>query len=299
MAEESKEEREKRSLSEKWAIWITISGGVIFIIALIWYLASTYFKWGNKLDPTLAAQAGDFIGGIVGSLWALAGVVLVYSALQAQRRDFKINLESLKNQIQEYKEQKEVLEEQSKTLQLQRFETSFFNMTKSLNDVITSFVFILENPEDSSERIVSEGRETFKSIEFDLKTMWEYQGFDVFANKTTQTHFRKIVSLKEDYYGQIPLQFINIFEQIIMLIFDSSLGSERKKYIKILKSYFDPYQFFCLGLFLILHNESKVELLMKLHVLNFYEKQDYFKMESIENSIQFLEECFDKARMRI
>jgi hypothetical protein len=299
MAEESKEEKEKRSLSEKWAIWITISGGVIFIIALIWYLASTYFKWGNKLDPTLAAQAGDFIGGIVGSLWALAGVVLVYSALQAQRRDFKINLESLKNQIQEYKEQKEVLEEQSKTLQLQRFETSFFNMTKSLNDVITSFVFILENPEDSSERIVSEGRETFKSIEFDLKTMWEYQGFDVFANKTTQTHFRKIVSLKEDYYGQIPLQFINIFEQIIMLIFDSSLGSERKKYIKILKSYFDPYQFFCLGLFLILHNESKVELLMKLHVLNFYEKQDYFKMESIENSIQFLEECFDKARMRI
>jgi hypothetical protein len=158
MAEESKEEKEKRSLSEKWAIWITISGGVIFIIALIWYLASTYFKWGNKLDPTLAAQAGDFIGGIVGSLWALAGVMLFYSALQDQRNDFKTNRKILSAQLKEFKlqqlelkETREVFKEQSETQKIQRFESSFYQLLNHYLEIVNTLKVISSNEVQNRE----------------------------------------------------------------------------------------------------------------------------------------------------
>jgi type II secretory pathway pseudopilin PulG len=141
MAEESKEEIEKKSVSEKWAIGITIFGGVIFFIALVWYLSSTYFEVFAKLDPDLAAKAGDFLGGIVGSLWALAGVLLVYSALQAQRKDFRTNLKALENQIDEYKKQKGVLEEQSQTLKNQRFENGFYQLINHFSGIINSLEF--------------------------------------------------------------------------------------------------------------------------------------------------------------
>lgn len=128
----------KKSASELWAIWISAVGGAVFAAALIWYVFSVEFGFGSKLDPDLVAKAGDFIGGIVGSLWALAGLLLVYAALQAQRKDFKINLESLNNQIEEYKEHKVVLQEQSLTLKTQRFESSFYQLLNHRSETLNS-----------------------------------------------------------------------------------------------------------------------------------------------------------------
>ena len=50
------------------------------------------------------AQVGDFVGGLVGAIWTLAGVIFFYSALTTQRDEFK----EYKNEIRLQKREFEV-----------------------------------------------------------------------------------------------------------------------------------------------------------------------------------------------
>ena len=71
---------------------------------------------------------GDFIGGIVGSVWALAGVLLFYAALHEQRKEFKLQSKEFELQRQELQETRKIFELQSKTLKTQQFEETFFSL---------------------------------------------------------------------------------------------------------------------------------------------------------------------------
>ncbi|WP_281212493.1 putative phage abortive infection protein [Shewanella insulae] len=89
------------------------------------------------------------VGGVVGSLWALAGVILFYSGLMSQKEDIQINRDALKEQIcalnyqkdemalqrEEYamarkvfEQQSDTLKEQSKTSRIQQFESNFYSL---------------------------------------------------------------------------------------------------------------------------------------------------------------------------
>jgi hypothetical protein len=63
-------------------IWI-VTFGFIFINLIF---VSKAFRQTYTIDPASAAQLGAFVGGYVGSLFALTSVVLLYSALTSQRR---------------------------------------------------------------------------------------------------------------------------------------------------------------------------------------------------------------------
>lgn len=65
----------------------------------------------------------------------LAGVILLYVALDEQRKDIKINQNALIKQIEEFElqrvelsETREIFKEQSITLKIQRFENTFFQL---------------------------------------------------------------------------------------------------------------------------------------------------------------------------
>jgi hypothetical protein len=133
----------KRYLTENNSIKVIITGFVIIFLGIfifIWYQLSNFRI--SSFDTEKFSQFGGFIGGVVGSLWSLAGFILFYVALGKQKDDLEINRNGLKAQIdalnqqtEEFKAQKEELEEtrkvykeQSKTQTLQRFENTFFNM---------------------------------------------------------------------------------------------------------------------------------------------------------------------------
>lgn len=67
----------KISFLEVIAYVITFIGVVVMIIFLI-NLSSTYGIGGHLSTDDMAAtgQVGDFMGGVIGSIWALAGVFL-------------------------------------------------------------------------------------------------------------------------------------------------------------------------------------------------------------------------------
>lgn len=72
-------------------------------------------------DIERTGQIGDFFGGIIGSIWALAGVLLYFSALRMQSQE-------LSNQMREMSDSK-------KLIQQQQFETTFFNLLKTQQEL--------------------------------------------------------------------------------------------------------------------------------------------------------------------
>lgn len=118
---------------------------LVFIIAgiiiSIFYLILIFSGLIND-DKTSFLQstsiAGDFVGGVVGSLWSLAGILLFYIALTYQTKEIKnqeaqiaLQREELKNQITELKETRDVF-------LLQNFENTFFNLLKYQRELVNN-----------------------------------------------------------------------------------------------------------------------------------------------------------------
>lgn len=83
------------------AILLTIIGLIILILFLV-KLSVKFTINGNDILLTETAQVGDFIGGLVGSIWALAGVLLFFSALKIQREELKLQRQEFKEQRLEF-----------------------------------------------------------------------------------------------------------------------------------------------------------------------------------------------------
>lgn len=82
--------KRKRALGESVAAGLIIIGGIIPLAFLI-----------LRLNTDQIGPWGDAIGGISGSLWALAGVVYFYFALTEQRKDLQLQRKALDLQREE------------------------------------------------------------------------------------------------------------------------------------------------------------------------------------------------------
>ncbi|WP_299768069.1 hypothetical protein [uncultured Dokdonia sp.] len=101
--------------SSKFLIW---TGITLIILALISFqFGEKLFDFSNQIKSDKVGQLGDFIGGVIGSIWALAGVILFYAALNKQS-------EALEDQKAATTAAIKSLNIQSTELQLQREELS-------------------------------------------------------------------------------------------------------------------------------------------------------------------------------
>lgn len=103
-------------LTEKFTKILIIIGTILIIIGIIMFITVESF--------TEIGQLGDFIGGVSGSIWALAGVILFYLAFQSQKdalNDQKIATQATIDAVQK---QSEALKLQTEEIALQREELS-------------------------------------------------------------------------------------------------------------------------------------------------------------------------------
>lgn len=93
----------KRAFTIENFAFILIALGVAVLIGTLFsYYWGGYIHRSENIDPSTSGQFGDFIGGVVGALWALAGVILFYSALRLQRKDLNDQREELQKTRREY-----------------------------------------------------------------------------------------------------------------------------------------------------------------------------------------------------
>lgn len=112
---------------QNWALRLIIFGIVIIAIFVLIFIVYHGIYINGEYDPNITSSIGEFIGGIVGAVWALAGVLFFYVALRYQKREFQL-------QRKELIETRKILKSQSKTLKKQQFEGTFFELLKFFVD---------------------------------------------------------------------------------------------------------------------------------------------------------------------
>lgn len=122
----------------KYFSFTLISIGIIVTIGYFILVGNGIIFQNNSSSFQNSSMIGDFIGGVVGSLWSLAGVLLFYIALTFQTKEIKnqeaqiaLQREELKNQIIELKETRDVF-------LLQNFENTFFNLLKNQRELVNN-----------------------------------------------------------------------------------------------------------------------------------------------------------------
>ena len=97
-------DKEKSSFENKAVLLIW--GGIVAIIVSVFLFVykQELFIFGS-IQAEKFGMSGDFVGGLIGSLWALAGVLLFYTALKYQKNELKLQREQLIVQQKELHEQ--------------------------------------------------------------------------------------------------------------------------------------------------------------------------------------------------
>ncbi|WBL27208.1 putative phage abortive infection protein [Zunongwangia sp. HGR-M22] len=142
-------------------------GIVVLIISIPLFLYKEDFTL--LIDSEKIAHFGDFIGGLIGSLWSAAAFILFYVALKDQREDIQINRDTLRQQIKEFQLQTKeledtrlVLKDQNITFKVQQFENTFFQLLRLHHEIIDKLTFDINVGGFTTG--IAEKRSVFKSI---------------------------------------------------------------------------------------------------------------------------------------
>lgn len=246
----------EKFFSENTGKILAVGGIVCIITSMIIYLMLGNWSFSIVLDEEKIGQFGDFIGGVVGSFFSLAGVILFYVALKEQRKDININqnnlsiqTDALQQQVEEFKAQKEELEatrkvyeeqtllireqtnlykqqnkelkEQTTTAKLQQFDSSFFSYLGVFSECKEKL-----NQSCDSKNFFGDIVSEISSI--DVRNMSLKKSLDDIKNQYLNVFYSNKVFL--------PLYFKTLYR--IMILIDSSNIDELKKqeYFKLLRS---------------------------------------------------------------
>lgn len=216
----------KISFLEVIAYVITFIGVVVMIIFLI-NLSSTYGIGGYLSTDDMAAtgQVGDFMGGVIGSLWALAGVFLYFSAVKMQNKE-------LENQAK-YRREDAIMDA------IKDFESTFFSLLDSQRKIKTELVgdfddVKMENGNKmDGETLSASGNEFFKEAYIVLQKLYSFterNDFLINLNPNKDLPFAK----NKEEQKQIKARFSEDLTIVRLGLADE--GQELLKRIKAKKS---------------------------------------------------------------
>lgn len=241
--------------SEKLGLILAGIGLTSIVITSIIFIVYGDWTFSNSLNESKVGQFGDFIGGVVGSLFALSGVILYYVALKEQRKEIglsqdalNLQIEALNHQVDEFKAQKEELEEtrkvyieqtnlfreqtiyystqtkeyikQTNIANLQQFDSSFYSILGVLNNLRNSI------NEKSNGNYFDDIYLKLKSIENKEQTLPEYY----------YTIIKKYIDVFYENNSVLSHYFKTIYRIIKMIDASDIQETDKKQYAKIFRS---------------------------------------------------------------
>ena len=196
--------------------WIILSGmvGLGIIIAIMSYLVNFYSS-GISKNTTNWGTFGEYIGGVIGTLFNFTSVVLIFLTFQRQ-------------------------EENSN---LQQFETTFFNMLSNHRDIVKSLTGFLYDF-NSRHPVRKNGAEFLSIYSGYLKTDMD-KGLSLDLDLNSQKEF--IQKSYDENYLQQASTLGHYFRHLYHIVkyTDESLMTNKKKYIDIIQSQMSDDELYC------------------------------------------------------
>lgn len=222
----------------------------LIVIAVLSFVAGIiFFVWPDLIFQISTSSRfqdnnfGENLGGIVGTLWSSTAVFLFIIALLLQKQELKSQREVLQLQIEELQLQREELkltrkemkaqtaqfEKQNKVLEIQKFETTFYNQLKMLNDHVNS----LEG-----------GKAWFKGIWKTLIAEIHVNNSDI---KNEVILITTVNELYLDKYNQLRSELSPYFRLIdiifkLIIDFENQHNTSIALYINVFRSQFSDYE---------------------------------------------------------
>ncbi|WP_415374097.1 putative phage abortive infection protein [Patiriisocius sp. Uisw_017] len=244
-ARQSEIESELTTLESKiknytnWAWGFVWTGIGLSVFSVIFYLCKNTDKgFGLNL-------LGDFLGGSVASVWALAGLFLIYVAFLGQKQQLlNQQLEIMYSQLEvkytrlELAGQKEEMILQNQTLLNQKFENTFFQLLTLFNNIIDS----LDLRRKDNNTIIATGRDCFDKFNTSLNhatrnIIGENRSL---AESTIEEAVRAYDTVYDKNKSDLSHYFRTIYH--IFKFIDDSKIDNKKRYASIARAQLSSYE---------------------------------------------------------
>ena len=185
-----------RNFSSRHIAYLCTFIGLVICIIFVIVISSRYCIGGDLTSDDMAqtGQVGDFIGGVVGSVWALAGVFLYFSAIRLQTKE-------LSNQARTEKETQYLN-------YIQQFESSYFKLLDNQHNIRIHTRGSLPNIKSSYKRGFYLDSQPFdgldyffnlKTVLFDLYKFYNQDKFNISTNEYNELIKNRGIKSKSDY----------------------------------------------------------------------------------------------------
>lgn len=133
--------------AESFSVLIVgIAFGALLLSALFFIVCGDW-HFSTTMSEEKVGQFGDFVGGFIGTVLAFAASLLYLLALKEQRKDVRINQQSLQkqteefqNQVSELQQSRQAFQKQLEMMQKQQFESNFYSYFNIYLDVKSNIV---------------------------------------------------------------------------------------------------------------------------------------------------------------
>ncbi|HBI7022508.1 putative phage abortive infection protein [Clostridium perfringens] len=216
---------------------------IAIVICGVGLYAPFYIKSYIKIEGLQINDISGWIGDAITPFFTLASIILIIGTLILQRKD-------LQNQQEELLENRKDIQKQNETIELERFENSFFNLLKFHNEtlnliVIKKYEILL----DSYSPYEIKGKEALKEIYEKFSEEYKKEKIDYdFFDSSSMKDFRLDVNaaVKKAYnkiYDDNIAQYFRSIYHLLKFIDRSSINYEEKKYFaSLLRAQLSNYE---------------------------------------------------------
>jgi uncharacterized membrane protein len=213
-SEESNNNGSKKAL---WRLSIIAFIAAVFVVGM--YIYNFSFSLSDK--PEEWALFGDYLGGTLNPILSFLSLIAILITLGYQVKELNASTRELSNSSL-------ALKEQSKSLKLQAFENTFFQMLKLHNDVVRG----MDIQSINGKETLYSGRDCFSYFvrQVNTKINDEHVNSNIVNISEVYLSFQKSFGSDTDHYFRNLFTIVKYIDEATITEF----GYERKKYIDIL-----------------------------------------------------------------
>ncbi len=229
---------------EQTAIYLIWLGLIISVVITFAYIVEYSFN----IVTLRFGQYGELIGGIVGSIWALAGVILFYDSMNNQREEMKIQRVELGFQRQVMIEQNSQIKKQNETIELQTIENTFFQLINLHTQIVSSIdIDLYKTDSNGNNSSISKlyGRDCFIEFYQIFKRVFNASMEKIWFDDLEGDTMKQLVSYSfrqffDEYQATLGHYFRNIF--IIISYVDGKEQLKQNFYVNLIKAQLSNFE---------------------------------------------------------